>query len=112
MPSFNGIGEATLYGNIIKVNIDNELMYLTKSGDVIWSENMEQQVDENIIAVPKKFRPDYAMLIYYPEFEGLLDSNVENEINMKVKECFLSGYEQSYKEDGNYIENYEINFVV
>ncbi len=112
LPSFNGIGEATLYGNIIKVNIDNELMYLTKSGDVIWSENMEQQVDENIIAVPKKFRPDYAMLIYYPEFEGLLDSNVENEINMKVKECFLSGYEQSYKEDGNYIENYEINFDI
>lgn len=102
LPRLKGIGEMTFNVDGIKADIDGDVMYLTKDGKVISSEDNTITINDNIKVRKMKYRPDYATYVVYPEFINLPNKNIESKINSTIKKLFIKGNETSHKENGLY----------
>lgn len=102
-PEVKGNGTLEITGNIVKANVDNKLMYLTKSGKVIWQPHEFFTLQNGGKITEIKYRPDRSLLVYYPQLSGATDSKVEASINDKLKTAFIgSGNYVPEKTDGYY----------
>ncbi len=102
LPRLKGIGEMTFNGDVIKADIDGDVMYLTKNSKAISSEDDTITINNNIKVKKMKYRPDYATYVVYPELINLPNKNIESKINNIIKKLFLKGNEASQKENGLY----------
>jgi hypothetical protein len=103
-PEVKGDGSLEAEGNIIKANVDNKLMYLTKSGKVIWQPDGLFKLQNGAAVKEVKYRPDRSLLVYYPQLTGLADSKVQSSINDKLKTSFIG--------DGNYVPEKEDGYYM
>lgn len=86
----DGVGQMFLNGNIIKISIDDRFSYCNKEGEVIWKEDNDYKLKEDILIKEKKYNPDMTMSIYYPELKNMENHNVEEEINNKLYKLFIT----------------------
>jgi len=110
LPKVTGIGSMKLTGNLVKANIDNTLMYLTKDGKKIWQSEDIYKFDGGITAKAMNYRPDRNTIINYPQLSGLKSNDVQTKINDYIKDKFTGYY--SGKASGSHQEGeaYEATF--
>lgn len=111
-PVVDGCGTMVHMGDMIRADIDNELTYFSKNGEVIWKSASSQTLKNGAVVKSIKYRPDRGMLIYYPEVTGLQDKNIENIINSRLKAEFAGGDPVSPKEEGVYSESLDIGYSI
>jgi hypothetical protein len=90
LPKAEGRGTMTLMGNVIKAEIDDDLIYMTKDGTVIWQNDRTHYLssDSTDITVKElKFKPNKFAYVYYPYIEGIPDS-IQASVNGKLYKLF------------------------
>lgn len=110
--SFDGIGELTAFGDVIKINIDNRISYMNKKGNLIWKSSDEYKITPEISVKENKFRPNRNLLIYYPEILGLKDKNTQDDLNRSIKKNFISEEYNNIRPDEELNSNLECDFKV
>jgi len=112
IPKAEGIGSIKSCGKLYKVEVDNELYYLTQDGKTVWTSDNEIRYDGGLEVKMKTFRPDRCMLIQYPEIVGLTDLKVQENINMMLKDKFVGNDKASNKDGEMFTDSIEINYTV
>lgn len=105
LPKLAGRGTLTLMGNIIKAEIDGNLMYLNKDGKVFWQGALSQKLDNVLTIGSVKVKPNKFITIYYPVLSGLQSKDLQDKINHKLKKLFLDPRKDLTKEDGLSVED-------
>lgn len=95
---FTGRGTLILLGDMIKADIDNELIYATKDGDIVFQSVKEHKLDSGIVAKGMKYKPNKYVLVNYPKIEGLKDNQIESKINEEIENIFTQ-YRKDLKEE-------------
>lgn len=100
MLKIEGVGKLEIHKDIIEANIlsgfDNvDVSYYTLDGKNIWKGNDTIELDGGIKVETLRYRRDYCTNIEYPQIKNLASKNVEDTLNKKLKEEFLSDYEST-----------------
>lgn len=112
LPNFDSPGTMKIRGDLIKADIDNEIVYIDKGSRVIWKPDNTMKLSSGVEIWTIKYRPDRCMLIYYPEISNLPDKNIESSINQELKKEFVGDGPVSSKENGQYTEIINAGFNV
>lgn len=111
LPKMQGSGIMTFLGNVIKAEIDQELKYISKEGQVIWQSDHTYTLNNGMKLLEKKYRPDRCMLIHYPELTGHPDKTVQDRINAVLKQALVGDDPVSEKgEDGEFTVDTSISY--
>ncbi len=111
LPKLQGIGEMKFIGDIIKAELDEGLIYLKESGDIIWQKDETIPLGNNINVKVNKYRKDYLTYIEYPEITGIYNKAVQESVNKKLKNHFIEYYETSQnKDDEEFFEENHLSF--
>lgn len=89
LPRFEGMGTLELLGDVIKADIDGELKYLDREGNLLWQYDSTFYLPSDVKVRSIKFRPNRNVLVYYPYVEGLKNKKVQDLINAELEERFL-----------------------
>jgi len=111
IPRAEGIGSIKLQGSMYKVEVDNELYYLSQDGKKVWASDNTIRFEGGPEVRRKTFRPDRCMLIQYPELAGLADLKVQESINAMLKDNFVGDGRGSNKEGDMYTDSIEVSFT-
>lgn len=90
LPKLEGRGTLTLLGDIMKAEIDKELLYMKKDGTVLWHSENEYNLTSDIHVKVMKYKPNKYVTVYYPIVEGLESKEIETKINNKLYELFIN----------------------
>lgn len=101
LPTFEGRGSLTLYGDYIRAEIDNDLFYCMKNGDYIWKQDYDVHLTEELTVKRNKFKANRYILVYYPQVEGLKDKAVMDSINEELRSIFVDAYSIIAEENAN-----------
>jgi hypothetical protein len=99
MPKLDGRGTLILLDDIIKADIDKDLLYLTPDNKVFWQNDTTQVLTSDINIQSVKVKPNKYVLVYYPVIDGLQDDAVESKINDQLKQIFVDGRKDLKEED-------------
>ncbi|MEW9122458.1 MAG: WG repeat-containing protein [Thermotaleaceae bacterium] len=88
-PKLYGIGQIKEFNGLLKVELDNELLYLTKEGKEIWRSEYSYSLKNGGRIRAKKYRPDRFSLTYYPQIENHPDKGIESQLNEDLKKIFI-----------------------
>jgi hypothetical protein len=117
LPAVEGSGTLTLEGNLVKVNVDQRVYYLDKTGKVVWQPNTVISLNNQYRVVEEKYKPNKDYLVYYPRVEGMTDTEAQNNVNEKLKELSLvkpidSGVQLDYSYTGDFsVEFFKKNLL-
>ncbi|HWR60865.1 MAG TPA: WG repeat-containing protein [Clostridia bacterium] len=111
IPRAEGIGSIKFQGSMYKVEVDNELYYLSQDGKKVWASDDTIRFEGGPEVRRKTFRPDRCMLIQYPELAGLADLKVQESINTMLKNNFVGDGKGSNKEGDMYTDSIEVSFT-
>lgn len=89
-PKLEGRGTLTLLGDIIKADIDRDLLYMKKEGIILWHNSNEYNLASDINVKEVKYKPNKYVSVYYPVVEGLESKGTEKQINNKLSELFIN----------------------
>lgn len=90
LPTFEGVGTATLMGDVISATIDNRLQYVKRDGKVIWQTRYREELGAGITVTEEKVRSGRNYLAYYPVIDGLKDKTVQQKINEILKHKIIA----------------------
>lgn len=110
LPRVDGAGVIKIVDDVCKVEVDNEVYYLSKDGKPIWKPDTTIKLSDSVSVKSLKYRPDRGTLIYYPEISGLTDRTVENNINSHLKIKFIEDYKASIADDSIIMEEVNLRF--
>ncbi|MGC5325989.1 WG repeat-containing protein [Brevibacillus sp. SYSU BS000544] len=95
LPAFEGVGTATVMGDVISATIDNRLQYVKRDGKVIWQERYLLDLGSGITVAEAKVRSGRNYLAYYPVIEGMKDKAVQQKINEILKHKVITDEDSS-----------------
>jgi hypothetical protein len=101
---FTGRGTLVLIGDMIKGEIDNELLYATKDGVTVFQSVKEYNLGSGIVSKGMKYKPNKYVLVSYPRIEGLKDSQIETKINEEIENIFTQYRKELKEEDALSVE--------
>ena len=110
-PILDGFGEIKASEDILKVELDNELLYLTKEGKELWKSSYSYALSNGANVISKRYRPSRFILINYPQVNGLKDNTVEKRINDELERIFVIRQEDNENVD-EYYETTDIGFEI
>lgn len=90
LPSAEGRGRMYALNDLIAVEVDGGLRYVTPEGEVIWEPATSMLLDGGGEIREQKHREGPFVLIRYPQVAGLADARVQGEINQQLYEAFVS----------------------
>lgn len=99
LPKVKGRGKLTKMGDVIKAEIDDDLIYMKTDGTVIWQNDRTQALSPAITVTEKKFKPNKYAYIYYPYIEGLFDTSIQSTVNGKLYRLFTDSRLNLKEED-------------
>jgi uncharacterized protein YxeA len=100
LPKLNGRGTLIMLGDVIKADIDEDIYYCRKDGEVIYKAKNEFDLGSGIIVKEEKFKPNKFVLIRYPYIEGLKNTQVQEKVNQQLKLLFTQYRLDLKEEDG------------
>jgi Protein of unknown function (DUF3298)/WG containing repeat/Deacetylase PdaC len=89
LPIVEGSGELRLKGDLIYADIDYSPYYLDKNKNIVYEPNKEIKLNKDYSIFINKYKPNINYLIYIPSVTGLKSKEVEENINLKLKEMSL-----------------------
>lgn len=106
----SGIGKVKAVGELLKLELDNELIYMTREGKEIWRGEYSHRLKEGGSIVAKKHRPDRYTLTYYPQIADYPDKAVEAELNRIFEALFIAKEKDTEGALDGYYESIEKGF--
>jgi hypothetical protein len=91
LPAVEGVGTLQLDGDLIKADVDSRVRYLRRDGRIVWQSNNMITLTGGLRVIERKYRPNYATLVFYPEFAGLADPQAQAALNGKLRAQFIGG---------------------
>ena len=88
LPKFEGRGTVKLFGDVIKADIDNALIYSRTDGSILWQSDHSYTFDNGIIVSEEKFKPNKYVSVHFPQIEGLTDAEVQLTMNNELRKIF------------------------
>lgn len=112
MPSAEGIGTIRLSGDLLAMQIDGTLRYVTRDGKTVWEAEESWELANGARVVRRTQRAGRNMLVEYPEVTGLPDSQVQASINDRLRTLFLAPLTAlSDEDDVSYTANFSVQQV-
>lgn len=105
LPKAEGRGTLTLEGSLIKAEVDDDLIYMTKDGTVIWQNDRTQKLSSGITVNAVKFKPNKYAIVYYPKVTGLTDEALQTSINAQLYKIFADSRADLTIEDATSVED-------
>ena len=99
LPSYEGGGSITLFGDVVKGEIDGDLIYYRTDNTVLWQNDNTIHFDSGITVKQMKFKPLRTVLVHYPQVEGLSDATVQQQINEQLETTFTESRSNITAED-------------
>ncbi|WMJ88944.1 WG repeat-containing protein [Anaerocolumna sp. MB42-C2] len=99
LPKMEGRGTLTLFGDIIKAEIDDDLVYMRKDGTVVWQNDRTQTLSPEITVKELKFKPNKYVYVYYPNIEGFKNETLQASVNGRLYKLFTDPRANSKEED-------------
>jgi hypothetical protein len=90
LPKYEGRGTVKLFGDVVKAQIDHDLIYSKADNTTIWQSDSTQTLKDGVTVKGVKFKSNRYVLVYYPQIEGLADATVQQQINTKLKDIFTA----------------------
>ncbi|HYF80164.1 MAG TPA: WG repeat-containing protein [Symbiobacteriaceae bacterium] len=109
LPSAQGIGTMRAVGELIAMQIDGRLSYVTREGQTIWKQSDSWPLSGGVSVAERKHRQGRDLLIYYPEVIGLPDAKVQATINQRLNDLFLG---PKWGFDGDIKQSIHVSFAV
>lgn len=111
LPVIKGEGTLFLEGDIIKANIDQRIVYYDRFGNVIWRQNRIIPLNNQFKVITKKYKPNIDYLVYYPQIEGMKNSESQVRVNEKLKQhAQVKPVPADIQLDRNYTGDFSIEF--
>lgn len=88
LPKFEGRGTLKLLGDVIKADIDSDVIYSRVDGTIIWQSNHSYTLANGVIVRSEKIKPNKYVSVNYPQIEGLTDADVQVTINSELQRIF------------------------
>lgn len=104
-PKLEGRGTLTLLGDIVKAEIDRDLLYMKKKGIILWHNSNEYNLTSDVNVKEVKYKPSKYVSVYYPVVVGLKSKETEKKINNKLNELFISHRKSITAEDQLSVED-------
>ena len=90
LPKLEGRGIMKIMQNLIKADIDGQLIYMKMDGTVIWDSKAPQQLTKDVSIITNKLKPSKYVTVYYPSVKGLTEQSLQDNINTKLYDIFTS----------------------
>jgi hypothetical protein len=88
LPEYDGRGTLQLFGDVIKADIDRQLIYSTTDKLILWQNDNTVTLSDTITVKELRFKPNRDVLVIYPEVDGLADPAIQDSINLALKGIF------------------------
>ena len=111
-PVLDGFGEVKVFKDILKIELDNELLYISKEGKGVWKSEYSYTLKNSGTVIAKKYRPNRFLLTYYPQITGFKDKVIEKQINEALYRIFLVREKNTENEEELYYETIDISFEI
>ncbi|KGX83522.1 WG repeat-containing protein, partial [Pontibacillus marinus] len=85
LPVVPGQGTLRFQNSLIQANVDFQLMYLDRKGNVIWRPKNTIRLNNQFRVLRMKYKPNPDYLVYYPVVRGMEDTSVQKQVNDKLK---------------------------
>jgi len=89
LPSVAGIGTLRFVGDLISAQVDGDLSYMTRTGEIVWQAPDTWTLPGGATVVSRKHREGRSLLVRYPELTGLPDEKVQELINARLRTLFF-----------------------
>jgi hypothetical protein len=99
LPRFEGRGTLTLKDDIIKAELDRDLVYSKMDGTVLWKNANITVLTSGITVNEIKFKPLRTVSVYYPQVEGFADTKIQETVNTRLKSIFTDDRARLTEED-------------
>lgn len=109
LPKLEGRGTLKQIDTVIKAQIDQRLIYMTKENEVIWQNDNTITFDSGLIVKEMKLKPNKYVTVYYPQIDGLENKKLQNKINDELYARFTEHRKDLKVEDELSVED---NFIV
>lgn len=108
LPKVSGSGTLSFIKTLIKGNIDFRILYFDKKGQVIWKQNSIIPLNNEVVVIENKYKPNKDYLVYYPKLKGIEN---QEEVNQKLKELSAVKPIPADKQlDSNYVGDFDVPF--
>lgn len=84
LPSVKGTGSLSVFGSLVKADVDKRLEYLDTAGKVIFKPSDHIKLKNGVVVSEIKYRPNRNYLVYYPVLSGLASQDAEISANRKL----------------------------
>jgi hypothetical protein len=89
LPRYDGRGTLRLLGEVIKADIDQDLIYTYIDKSLLWQFDDVISLSEDIKVLKMKYKPSRYILVHYPQIEGLQDAATQQLINSEIMKLFV-----------------------
>ncbi len=111
LPIVPGQGTLRFQNSLIQANVDFQLTYLDRKGNVIWRPKNTIRLNNQFRILRMKFKPNPDYLVYYPAIRGMKDTSIQNRVNEKLKNLFqVKPIPSDEKLEFSYYGNFEVEF--
>lgn len=90
LPAVEGTGMLELFCNIIAADIDQRQYYINRAGEIVYKPADSVTLKNGITLKEVKYKPNRNYLVYYPQLDGIADSNVESSMNERLKSMSIT----------------------
>jgi hypothetical protein len=99
LPKYEGRGSLTLEEDMVKAELDNDLLYSNKNGATFWKSDTTIALSSGITVNKIKYKPLRTTLVYYPQVVGFADVSIQDKVNSKLKDIFTEARAKLTPED-------------
>jgi len=110
LPSAEGRGRMYALHDLIAVEVDGSLRYVTPDGKTVWEPSDSMPLVGGGEIREQKLRKGPFVLIRYPQVEGLPNREVQDRINERLRMAF--GWTPPSEEEGNWGSTLDVNYTV
>lgn len=111
LPVVPGQGTLRFQNSVIQANVDFQLMYLDRKGNVIWRPKRTIRLNNQYRILKMKYKPNQDYLVYFPIVRGMEDQNAEKSVNEKlVKLSQVKPIPADEKLEYSYYGDFEVEF--
>ncbi|MBU5427004.1 WG repeat-containing protein [Tissierella pigra] len=105
LPVLKGKGELSFDGNVLRKVSLNKLSYYNSKGEIIWEENSDYVLSEDVNLKEKTYVEE-GINIRYPYVEGMKNKEVEEKINKELYNRFMNNEGHAF-----YEVTYDVNRI-
>lgn len=111
LPVVPGQGTLRFQNSLIQANVDFQLTYLDRKGNVIWRPKKTIRLDNQFRVLRMKYKPNPDYLVYFPIIRGMDDRNTEESVNTTLAtRSQVKPIPSDEKLEYTYYGNFEIEF--